>query len=74
MAIGFDRSTFTVQSRRTRCLAAVCSQTARADQDAVAKRIKEICDTRVRYGCQRVHVCLDREGWGLNVKKVYRVY
>jgi putative transposase len=60
-AIGFDRSTFHYQSRRT-------------DQAAVAKRIREICETRVRYGYRRVHVLLDREGWGINVKKVYRIY
>jgi len=60
-AIGFDRSTFHYQSRRT-------------DQAAVANRIKEICETRVRYGYRRVHVLLDREGWGINVKKVYRLY
>ena len=59
-AIGFDRSTFHYQSRRT-------------DQAAVAKRIREICETRVRYGYRRVHVLLDREGWGINVKKVYRI-
>jgi len=40
----------------------------------VAKRIREICETRVRYGYRRVHVLLDREGWGINVKKVYRIY
>jgi putative transposase len=60
-AIGFDRSTFHYQSRRT-------------DQAAVAKRIKVICETRVRYGYRRVHVLLDRIGWGINVKKVYRIY
>ena len=38
------------------------------------KRIREICETRVRYGYRRVHVLLDREGWGLNIKKVYRIY
>ena len=60
-AIGFDRSTFHYQSRRT-------------DQAAVARRIREICETRVRYGYRRVHVLLDREGWGINVKKAYRIY
>ena len=40
----------------------------------MAKRIREICETRVRYGCRRVHVLLDREGWGINIKKVYRIY
>lgn len=60
-AIGFDRSSFHYKSRRT-------------DQAAVAKRIREICETRVRYGYRRVHVLLDREGWGINIKTVYRIY
>ena len=60
-AIGFDRSTFHYQTRRT-------------DQAAVAKLIKESCETRVRYGYRRVHVLLDREGWGINIKKIYRIY
>lgn len=29
---------------------------------------------RVRYGYRRVHVLLDREGWGINIKTVYRIY
>ena len=32
------------------------------DQAAIEKRIKEIAETRVRYGCQRVHVLPRREG------------
>ena len=60
-AMKFDCSTFHYKSRRT-------------DQAAVAKRIKEICETRVRYGYRRAHVLLDREGWGINVKQVYRIF
>lgn len=60
-AIGFDRSTFHYKSRRT-------------DQAAIEKRIKDICETQVRYGYRRVHVLLDRELWGVKVKKVYRIY
>lgn len=56
-AIGFDRSSFHYKSRR-------------ADQADVEMRIKEICETRVRCGYRRVHVLLDREGWGTNIKKV----
>ena len=40
----------------------------------MAKRIREICESRVRYGYRRVHLLLDREGWGINVKIVYRIY
>ncbi|GHE04249.1 hypothetical protein GCM10008024_30740 [Allgaiera indica] len=60
-AIGFDRLTFRYKSRR-------------ADQAAVAERIREICETRVRYGCRRVHILLEREGWNINIKKIYRIY
>ena len=60
-AMTFDCSTFHYKSRRT-------------DQAAVAKRIKEICETRVRYGYRRVYALLDRKGWGINIKKVYCIY
>ena len=46
----------------------------RPDQAALEQRIKEICETRVRYGYRRVHVILRREGWMLNHKKTHRVY
>jgi putative transposase len=37
-------------------------------------RIREICETRVRYGYRRVHVLLRREGWSVNMKRTRRVY
>ncbi len=43
-------------------------------QAVLERRIREICETRVRYGCRRVHVLLCREGWVVNVKKVRRIY
>ena len=46
----------------------------RGDQAALTLRIKEICETRVRFGYRRVHVLLRREGWTVNQKKVYRLY
>ena len=49
-------------------------QSRRPDQAALEKRIKEICETRVRYGYRRVHVVLRREGWDVNHKKVHRIY
>jgi len=60
-AMTFDCSTFHYKSRRT-------------DQAAVDRRIKEICETRVRYGYRRVHVLLRREGWEINMKKTRRIY
>ena len=47
----------------------------RADyQAALRMRIKEIAAVRVRYGYKRIHVLLQREGWGVNHKQVYRIY
>ena len=46
----------------------------RGEQADLKKRIKEIAETRVRYGYRRIHVLLSREGWHVNVKRVYRHY
>lgn len=46
----------------------------RREQANLKKRIKEIAETRVRYGYRRIHVLLRREGWPVNVKRVYRLY
>ena len=37
-------------------------------------RIKEIAQTRIRYGYRRIHVLLRREGWAVNQKRVHRLY
>ena len=57
----FDTSTYHYKSRRT-------------GQAALERRIREICETRVRYGYRRVHVLLRREGWTINMKKTRRIY
>ena len=46
----------------------------RPGQATLEQRIKEICQTRVRFGYRRVHVLLRREGWQINQKKTYRIY
>jgi len=46
----------------------------RPDQAALEQRIREICQTRVRFGYRRVQVLLRREGWEINAKKTYRIY
>ena len=56
-----DTSTYHYRSRRR-------------DQAAVEARIKEIAQTRVRYGYRRIQVLLRREGWADNAKRVYRIY
>ena len=60
-ALRFDPSSYHYKSRRT-------------GQAALELRIREICETRVRYGYRRVHVLLRREGWQVNIKKTRRIY
>jgi len=37
-------------------------------------RLKELAAGRVSYGYRRLHVLLEREGWRVNHKRVYRLY
>jgi hypothetical protein len=60
-ALKFDTSTYHYKSRRT-------------GQAALERRIKEICETRVRYGYRHLHVLLRREGSTINMKKTRRIY
>ena len=46
----------------------------RPAQAVLKRRIREIGETRVRYGYRRIHVLLQREGWQVNAKRVYRLY
>jgi putative transposase len=46
----------------------------RAGQAPLRKHIKEIAETRVRYGYRRIHVLLCREVSQVNVKRVCRLY
>ena len=44
------------------------------DDRAITRRIRELAVTRIRYGCQRIHILLRREGWLVNHKKTHRIY
>ena len=37
-------------------------------------RIRDLAAARVRYGYRRLHILLQREGWSVNHKRVYRLY
>lgn len=37
-------------------------------------RIREIAATRVRYGYRSIHILLQREGWKVNHKRIFRLY
>jgi hypothetical protein len=56
-----DTSTYHYKSRRP-------------GQAALEQRVREICQTRVRYGYRRIHVLLRREGWCHGQNKTRRVY
>ena len=60
-ALPVDRSSYHYRSKRS-------------GQAVLMKRIKEIAETRVRYGYRRIHVLLRREGWLVNAKRVCRLY
>jgi putative transposase len=50
-----------------------CRYTSRRPGQAPLKqRIREICQTRVRFGYRHVHVLLRRRGWEINAKKNYQ--
>lgn len=46
----------------------------RPSQAVLSRRIRETAETRGRYGYRRIHVLLRREGWPVNVKRIYRLY
>ena len=60
-ALPVDRSTYHYRPRRP-------------EQAGLRNKIKEIAETRVRYGYRRIHVLLRREGWPVNAKRVCRLY
>lgn len=58
---GLNRATYYYESRAK-------------DQTALKMRLKDLASSRVRYGYRRLHVLLQREGWQINHKRVYRIY
>lgn len=71
--------TYRVSARRATALMAM-SRTSYyyrphpRDDQAERARIREIAQTRVRYGLWRIHTLLRREGWLINHKKTHRIY
>lgn len=48
---------------------------AKTDDNASLKeRIAALAAVRRRFGYRRIHVLLKREGWQINIKRVYRLY
>jgi hypothetical protein len=49
-------------------------QSRREPRTALRLRIREIAQVRVRYGYRKIRVLLNREGWQVGKKRVYRLY
>jgi len=68
--VSIRRATQTLSAPR----ATLYYRSRKAEQAPLRKRIKEIATVRVRYGYRRIHTLLQREGWLINHKRVYRLY
>jgi len=44
------------------------------DEEVIRRRLKELAQTRRRFGCPRLHVLLRREGFMINHKRTERLY
>jgi transposase InsO family protein len=44
------------------------------DSSALRKRLRELATTRPRFGYERLHILLVREGWRVGRKRVHRLY
>ena len=44
------------------------------DRAALRIRLRDLAGARVKYGYRRLHLLLQREGWEVNHKLVYRLY
>jgi len=52
-----------------------CRYRSVADEQAELRiRIRDLAYARVSYGYRRLHILLQREGWKVNHKRVYRLY
>ncbi len=54
--------------------ASVRYQSRRSSDASVRERLRQLAHERPRFGYQRLHVLLGREGQRINHKKVYRLY
>jgi len=77
--VGYLCGGYDVSERRACKVARLASSTRRYGsqkdpQTALRFRIREIAQARVRYGYRKIRVLLNREGWKVGKKRVYRLY
>jgi putative transposase len=61
LATGFPRSSHRYQS-------------VKDDRTELRMKLRDLASSRVHYGYRRLHILLQREGWQINHKLVYRLY
>jgi putative transposase len=49
-------------------------RSSRPDDAGLRSRLRELSSERRRFGYRRLHILLEREGWEVNWKKLYRIY
>lgn len=59
--VNLDRTTLRYRSQKS-------------DDGPLRQKIREIAETKRRYGCRRIYIRLRREKWVVNHKKVERIY
>ena len=77
--VRYWHETYQVSERRACRVARVAVstyhyQSVREPRTALRMRMREIAQTRVRYGYRKIRVLLNREGWKVGKKQVYRLY
>lgn len=79
MLVEFLRIGFQISERKACRLVRIGRSSQRykscaKDQTALRIRLRDLAASRVRYGFQRLHLLLVREGWKVNHKRIHRLY
>ena len=77
--VSFFQEAFGLSRRRACVLSGISRsvveyQPRRRDDGSLRERILAWARERTRYGYRRIHLLLQREGWVVNRKRVYRIY
>jgi putative transposase len=79
IVVGYLRRTYPISERRAcrilRCARATYYYRSHRDpRTALRQRLREMAQTRARYGYRKIRVLLNREGWAVGKNLVYRLY
>jgi putative transposase len=78
-AVAHLRTAYEMSERWACCImgcdrASVRYQAKRPDDAPLSERLRALAHERRRFGYRRLHVLLRREGYGVNRKRIYRLY